>query len=121
MLPIVNLRIMQNVRVRRTLLLTLCVLVFMFALHAKTAVYNGGASAKVTPSTASKLWLNGQKMEVRFVDSDSGVLFWMAVLCAIGLYLHRQLRVQSAFIPPAPRNFPLRYLHRFLRPPPVQA
>ena len=39
----------------------LCVLVFMFALHAKTAVYNGGAPAKVTPSTASKLWLNGQK------------------------------------------------------------
>ena len=108
----------------RLLLLTLCVLVFMFALHAKTAVYKGRATAKVTPSTAtaSKLWLgDGQKMEVRSVDSGGAALFWMAVLCLIGLYLHRELRVQSAFIAPAPRNIPLRYLHRFLRPPPVQA
>jgi hypothetical protein len=99
----------------------LCVLVFMFALHAKTAVYNGGAPAKATPSTASKLWLNGQKMEVGSIDSSNGVMFWITVLCLIGLYLHQELRVQSAFIPPAPRNLPLRQLHRFLRPPPVQA
>jgi len=112
---------MENERLRRSLLLTLCVLVFMFALHAKTAVYDGGAPAKVTPSTASKLWLSGQKMEVQSVDSDSGVLFWMAVLCLIGLYLHRELRVRSAFLTPPPRNLPLRQMHRFLRPPPVQA
>lgn len=112
---------MQNETVWRGLLLALCVLVFMFALHAKTGVYNDGAPAKVTPSTASKLWLNGEKMEVRSVDSSGGTLFWMAVLCLIGLCLRRELRVQSAFIPPAPRNLPLRDLHRFLRPPPVQA
>ena len=56
---------MQHERLWRGLLLMLCALVFMFALHAKTAVYNGSAPAKVTPSTASKLWLNGQKMEVQ--------------------------------------------------------
>lgn len=112
---------MQNERVWRMLLLTLCVLVFMFALHAKTAVYNGGAPTKVTPSTASKLWLNGQKMEVQSVDLESGMLFWLAVPCSIAPYLNLESRVQGAFIPPAPRNIPLRYLHRFLRPPPVQA
>ena len=120
-MPAVNLRIVQNERLWRALLLTLCVLVFMFALHAKTAVYNGGAPAKATPSTASKLWLNGQKMEVPSVDSSGGMLFWMAVLCLVGLYLHRELRVRSAFLAPPPRNLPLRQMHRFLRPPPVQA
>lgn len=105
----------------RAQLITLCALVFMFAWHAKTAVYNGGAGTKATPSTASKLWLSGQKMEVQSIDSSTGVLFWMAVLCLVGLYLHREFRVRSTFLTPAPRNLPLRQMYRFLRPPPVQA
>jgi hypothetical protein len=117
----VNLRITQNDTRRRVLLLALCALVFMFAWRAKTEVYNGGAPAKVTPSTASKLWVSGQKMEVQSVDSSSGVLFWMAILCLVGLYLHRELRVQSAFLTPPPRNLPQRQVYRFLRPPPAQA
>ena len=118
-MPTVNRRKMQNETRRRALLLTLCVLVFMFALRAKTEVYSGGEPAKMTPSTASKLWVSGQKMEVQSVDASGDVLFWMAVLCLIGLYLHRELRVQSAFLPPPPGSLPLWQIHRFLRPPPV--
>jgi hypothetical protein len=121
LLPTVNPRNMQNERLRRVLLLTLCALVFLFALRAKTEVYNGSAPAKMTPSTASKLWLSGQKMEVRSVDSGTGVIFWMVVLCLIGLYLHRELRVQGAFLTPPPKSLLLWQIHRFLRPPPVQA
>ncbi len=121
-LPPVNLRIMQSeTLLRRALLLTLCVLVFMLAVHAKTGIYNGSAGAKVIPSTAFKLWLSGQKVEVRCVDSGSGALFWMSVLCLTGPGLQREPGVKSAFLTPPPRNLPLRQMHRFLRPPPVQA
>jgi hypothetical protein len=112
---------MHNKTLRRALLLMLCALVFLFALRAKTAVYNGGAPVKVTPSTASKLWLSGQKMEVRSVDSGSATLFWMAVLCLFTLYLHREPRVQSVFLIPPPTDRSRQYLHRFLRPPPVRS
>ncbi len=117
----VNLRTMKTKMRWRAQLIMLCALVFMFALHAKTSVYSGTGPAKVTPSTASKLWLNGQKLEVQSVDSGSGMLFWMAVLCLVGLYLHRELRAHSAFLAPPPRNLPLRQVHRFLRPPPLRA
>lgn len=113
-------RIMRHNTLRCAMLLALCALVFLFALHAKTAVYNGGAPAKVTPATASKLWLSGQKMEVRSVDSSAGVLFWMMALCLFGLCLQRESGVQSVFLAPLPRNLSLRYVQRFLRPPPIQ-
>ena len=104
----------------RATLLWLCALVFFFALHAKTAVYNGGSPAKATPSTASKLWLSGQKMEAQTLQSAGVVLFWIAFTCLFSLYLHRQPRVLSAVVIPSPNNLRLRYLHRFLRPPPSQ-
>jgi hypothetical protein len=106
---------------RMAMLLSMCALVFMFALRAKTAGYNGDAPSKVTPSTASKLWLNGQKMEVRSVDTSTAVMFWMTVVCLFGLFLHREPRVQDLLPAPVPSDVALQYLHRFLRPPPVLA
>jgi hypothetical protein len=100
-------------------MLALCGLVFFFALHAKIAVYNGGTPLKVTPSTASKLWVSGQKLQLPAVDSSSSAIFWMTVLCLWGLYLQRERRVQSAFLAPRPNSLTLRHLHPFLRPPPV--
>jgi hypothetical protein len=99
----------------------LCALVFFFALRAKTAVYNGGAPAKVTPSTASKLWLSSQKMEVQPVDTNAAILFWMTILSFFALFLHREPRIQRIGITPLPRNISLLYLHHFLRPPPLKA
>jgi hypothetical protein len=120
LLHIVNLRIMQNKVLWRTLALGFCALVFFFALHAKTSVYNG-SSCNVTPSTASKLWVSGQKMDTSAPESSTtGVLFWMTVLCLVGLYFHSERIFESAFLEPAPSNIPLRHLHRFLRPPPFQ-
>ena len=57
---------------------------FLFALRAKTSGYNGVVPPKVTPSTASKLWLNGQKMEVQSIDTNIAVKFWMTVACFFG-------------------------------------
>ena len=102
-------------------MLALCGLVFFFALHAKLAVYNGGAPVKVTPSTASKLWTNGQKMQVRLDDSIANALFWMALLCFCGLYLRSVGCVQSVVLTAPFNDLTLRYRRRFLRPPPVQA
>ncbi len=108
----------QNEKLRRVLLLTLCFFVFLFVLRAKTEVYNGGSPVKVTPSTASKLWLSGQKMEIKSVDSSTGVLFWMALLLLVGLALQREPNLQQVALVPAPTRSSLRQLHRFMRPPP---
>ena len=117
---LVNLRIMQNKVLWRTLAVGFCALVFFFALHAKTSVYNG-SSIKVTPSTSSKLWVSGQEMDTHAPESATGsLLFWMTVLCLFGLYFHSERIVEGAFLEPAPTNLPLRHVHRFLRPPPVQ-
>ena len=104
----------------RTLMLGLCGLVFFFALHAKVAVYNDGIPVKATSSTASKLWINGQKMQVRSVDSGPTALFWVALLCLFGLYLQRVGHVQSITLTALPNDLALRYRRCFLRPPPVQ-
>lgn len=104
----------------RVTLLGLCALVFFFALHAKIAVYNGGAPAKATPSTASKLWISGQKMEAQTLQSAGVVLFWIAFTCLFSLLLHREHKVRSVVLVPPPNDVRLRHLHRFLRPPPFQ-
>ncbi len=112
---------MQNRALWRTVLMTLCVVVFLFVLHAKTAVYNGGAPVKTTPSTASKLWVSGEKPQIPpVVNSSMGALAWMAVLCLYALHLHREPRVQSALLVPPRSDDSLRHLRRFLRPPPTQ-
>jgi hypothetical protein len=102
----------------RVLVILFCALVFFFALHAKTAVYNNAPPAKQTASTASKLWLSGQKMEVQSIDSTGGVVFWMALLYLFGLCLVQTPVLQRALVIPAVRNLPLWEVHRFLRPPP---
>ena len=116
---IVNSGILTNERLRRVLLFALCALVFLFVLRAKTGVYNGTAPVKVTPSTASKLWLSAQKLQVPPANSSQTALFWMAVLFLFSIYLKREPRAASAYVPPAPRLLALRHLHRFLRPPPA--
>jgi len=117
----VNLRFRQNKAAWRTLAIVFCALVFFFALHAKTAVYNNGAPAKLTPSTSSKLWSSGQKLETISVATDGALLLWMALFCLVRPYRHSEPRAHSAFWVPFPSDLPLRHLHRFLRPPPVLA
>lgn len=103
------------------MLLSMCALVFMFALRAKTSGYNGDAPPKVTPSTASKLWLSSQKMEVQSVDTSTAIQFWMTVVCLFALFLNCEPGVRDLHLIPAPSRVALQYLHRFLRPPPVLA
>jgi hypothetical protein len=117
----VNLRIKQSKALWRAVAIAFCALVFFFALHAKTAVYNDGAPAKLTPSTSCKLWSSGQKMEAQSLRAGGPVLFWMAVLCFFTPFVRREPGLSSVFVAPPPSNLPLRYLHRFLRPPPVLA
>ena len=46
----------------RWLPITACVLVFLFAFHAKTAVYSHGFGAKPNTATSSKLCVKNQKI-----------------------------------------------------------
>jgi len=99
-----------------------CVLVFLFALHAKTAVYGGAHQARVTPSTASKMWAGGEKLDFRAVVPQSAPPAWLMFVSLLGLYLFPEQRsYQNALVAPLPNNLRLRYLHRFLRPPPFQS
>jgi hypothetical protein len=41
--------------------MTACVLVFLFAFHAKTGVYGGGLKVKPHTATSSKLWMKNPK------------------------------------------------------------
>jgi hypothetical protein len=97
-----------------------CLLVFFFALHAKTAVYGAANQARITPSTASKLWSSGQKFDVDCFAPQSAPLFWPVLLTLLGLFLCEQPFIKAALIVPPPGNLRLRHLHRFLRPPPFQ-
>jgi hypothetical protein len=110
----------RNQTLERSLSVFFSVLVFFFALHAKTAVYNGGVPVRTTPSTASKLWLSGQKTPVPSLETISDMLFWTASLYLLGLYLQPEHGVPSTLLTPPLRNLPLRHLNRFLRPPPIQ-
>jgi len=103
----------------RTLAVLVCALVFFFALHAKTSVYNG-SGVNLTPSTSSKLWLGGQKIQTHSLESNTGLLFWMAVLCSFILLVQRERLERTSPLVAVHSNLPLRYLHRFLRPPPSQ-
>jgi len=105
----------------RTLAIVFCALVFFFALHAKTAVYNNGAPAKLTPSTSCKLWLTAQKLETKSFASVGAVLLWIALFCLLQPCLRRERSPHGAYLAPFPSYLPLRHLYRFLRPPPVLA
>lgn len=41
--------------------MTACVLVFLFAFHAKTGIYGGGLKVKPHTATSSKLWMKNPK------------------------------------------------------------
>jgi hypothetical protein len=102
---------------RTLIVIVVCALVFLFAYHAKTGVY-GPLKAKVTPVTASKLWVGSQKMQPT-PQSTVTVLTWAFVLCFFALTLARKPQLRQAVETPVPALLPSFELHRFLRPPPV--
>ena len=96
------------------------VVVFLFALHAKTGVYGSSTGVKVTSSTSAKLWLNGQKAVVE-PTAQAGTLFaWFAILFIHFLYLHRKFSVHTLFDAPAPVRLRLLNSYHCLRPPPIR-
>lgn len=117
-LPLVDAQLAPTRKLRSAVTLLLCLLVFFFALHAKLAVYNGSAGAKATPSTASKLWAGGQKLEDRAHRYDSTPLLVFAVVWLCALCLRRECHVASPVVVPAADSLRRWHLHRFLRPPP---
>ena len=101
-------------------MLALALFVFLFALHAKVSLYQPDGPGHA--GTISKLWLNGQKMDLLSSNEDAGS-FLLGVLAAI-LFLFSRLFCRFspmgwAYI--APAHFPYGSFQRsrFLRPPPV--
>ena len=71
LVPLLNPRTKPGKILRAAVPVMFCVLVFFFALHAKTAVYGAASHSKVTPSTASKMWVSGQKMQSRIAPAQA--------------------------------------------------
>jgi hypothetical protein len=101
----------------RLLLLTTCVLVFLFALHAKVSVYQQGS--QIHTSTSSKLWLGGERQASQPI-SESLTVFWLACLLINLLYKKSEGRYDTVYRAPIPVQLSQIYLHRFLRPPPLR-
>lgn len=101
---------------RRLLVIALAVFVFVLALRAKLSLYEPSHPGSVNPASASKLWVNGEKLK-------SAILAFLPVLWLTALLLFprplphivRSEHTRTA----APRHFGLRELYRFLRPPPA--
>ena len=106
--------------IRASVPVLLCILVFLFALHAKTAVYGGTSAGKVSPSAASKLWVTSEKMEFRAELLHSVPLFWLFLISVFGLYLSSDCFFRSIVVVPSVSTGRRWRARRFLRPPPVQ-
>jgi len=101
----------------RILLLLACVLVFSFALHAKVAVYDHGTQPR--PSTSSKLWLTGAKIDLPSTTSLFP-LFWLTAFLACLISWRSEPRYHAVSETVARELRRQQYLHRFLRPPPLR-
>jgi len=97
-------------------MLALALFVFLFALHAKVSLYQpAGHGGEV-----SKLWLNGQKMDV--VNSIESAATALAGLLTVALFIFSlpspHVRgwsyLEPAYLPTTSFEF-----SRFLRPPPL--
>ena len=120
LVPLLNPRTKRGKMLRAVVPVLFCLLVFFFALHAKTAVYGAASHSKVTPSTASKMWVSGQKMPSRIAPTHVAPLFLALFLSLLGFQFLTQPKLASPLIVLPPSNLRLRHLHRFLRPPPFQ-
>jgi hypothetical protein len=108
---------MPRARIIRYVVLVLCLFVLLFAAAVKLSQYDGSAPNHPNPVTASKLWLNGQKMELHAADSLAPI-YGLAFLIFTPLVLtsrNLHLTVRTA---PVARHQRLFEVHRFLRPPP---
>ena len=72
----------------RFLLLACCVLVFLFALHAKVSVYQ---QQHVDTSTSSKLWVSCERHELQPAPT-SVTLFWFTAVLVFLLYCQSEPR-----------------------------
>jgi hypothetical protein len=101
---------------RRVLLAALVVFVFVLALRAKLSLYDTQHPGSINPAAASKLWVNGEKLETA-VPALLPFL-WLAALLFFPPPARRVLRSEAAWTPvPSPAS--LDELYRFLRPPPA--
>lgn len=113
-------RIQRSRLIRASVPVLFCILVFLFALHAKTAVYGGTSAGKISPSTASKLWVSSEKMEFRAELLHSVPLFWLFLISVFGLYLSRDCSFRSIVAVPSISIRHRWQVRRFQRPPPFQ-
>jgi hypothetical protein len=99
--------------------LALAIFVFLLALHAKLSLYQSDVSGQ--SGETSKLWLNGQKMDVlSSIQSAETVFFGLvAVILFFAAPLLARIRpLGCAYVAPRPFLIDPFRRSRFLRPPP---
>jgi hypothetical protein len=101
---------------RRFLGAALVVFVFVLALGAKLALYDPPHPGAINPAAASKLWVNGEKLETAVTGALP--VLWLTALLFLPPVARCILRLEPGRAPAA-RHLGLRELYRFLRPPPA--
>ena len=95
----------------------LVVCVLLFSVNAKLLQYQ---HAVTSPSTLSKIWLNGQKMEFQAEASYRSflVVAWAITLAGLAVLLCRVSLFEFLFQFPIPRRVSSFQMRLHLRPPP---
>jgi hypothetical protein len=120
LVPLLNPHTRRGKLLRAAVPAVFCLLVFFFALHAKTAIYHGFSQPKVTPSTASKLWVSGYNVHDRVAPPASTPAFLQVLLVLINPTINGRPALDTLTISPS-TDLCLRYSRRFLRPPPLRS
>jgi hypothetical protein len=101
----------------RYLAQALAVCVLLFSVSAKLSQYQHTA---LTPNTTSKLWLNGQKMELQSAAPDKAMLViaWAMTLFGFAFVACRIFFFSSSLRAPLRRRISSHQVRLHLRPPP---
>ena len=101
----------------RYLIPGLIVLVFVLGLHAKLSQYHPPDPGSINPVAASKLWVNGEKLDM--VVWTAVPVLWLAAAFMACPPIRRVFRSRVAEHTPAPRYLSMFELFRLLLPPPA--
>lgn len=100
----------------RILVSALVVFVFVLALRAKLSLYDPPHPGSINPAAASKLWVNGEKLETAVPALLP--LLWLAAPLFFPFSARRVFHSEPDWTPvPSPAS--LGELCRFVRPPPA--
>ena len=102
---------------RRILAVSVCLVIFLFALQAKPDLHGKGLVQQIYPHDSHKARLETNSFKTLL---PAVVVFWLATTGMYYLLFRGQPLVQRVFSSLVAHDAVLQYRRRFLRPPPLR-